>query len=303
MTADLTPIRAALKDGDKAAARRLLTPILKEQPSADAWTLAAQACDTPDAAIQCLRKALAIDAQHSTANRLLFKLEGAVPPAALEQRAREQAIAKQTAETLRQTLPPAANPLVVDKKPQRSRKPASPWRYVGCLGGVLLAASFTLIVLNMAGIVSGVWGTISRFTGGAAPVTEVDGVPLARVEDAAYLLPAAQSEPALVRDTDVLDTGLLHEYTFDGVRGREVGIYVQFLSLGANRVSRNVAIVRPDGSDGRRACQQESILEGDNNVVFVCTLDADGLWRVRIVGRDGESVGAYFVGVEDFAGS
>jgi len=303
MATDLTPIRTALKDGDTATARRLLTPILADQPSADAWTLAAQACATPDAAIQCLRKALLLDAQHSAANRLLFKLEGAIPPSALQQQAREQAVARQTAETLRQSLPPTANPLIVDKQPQRPRKPVSPWRYVGCFGGLLLLASFTLIVLNMAGIVSGVLGTISRFTGGAPPIMEVDGVPLARVEDAAYVLPAAQSEPALVRDTDVLDHGYLHEYTFDGVRGREVGIYVQFLSLGANRVSRNVAIVRPDGSDGRRACQQDTILEGDNNIVYVCTLDADGLWRVRIAGRAGESIGAYFVGVEDFAGS
>lgn len=301
MAVDLQPIRTALKAGDKVAARRLLTPILAAEPSADAWTLAAQACDSDEAAIKCLRKALALDPFHSAANRLLLKIEGAVPPEAIRRERDERIAAFATGEQLRQALPPEANPLVTEKRVRPPRQPMSPWRWVGCLGTIVLGLSISLLVMNLIGVVSGVFGTISRFTGGPTPVAEWQGVPLADLEDAAYLLPAVQSEPAIVRDADVLDDGYVHEYTFDGVSGQEVAVYVQFLSLGANQVSRNIAIIRPDGSDGRGTCTRDRIIEGDNNIVYSCRLNDTGVWRVRILGRAGESVGTYFVGVEDFA--
>ncbi|MGQ9908305.1 MAG: hypothetical protein ACUVS2_05655 [Candidatus Flexifilum sp.] len=302
MTIDLQPIREALKAGDKARARQLLTPILTSQPSADAWALAARACDTDEAAIKCLRKALALDPFHGEANRLLLRIEGAVPPEALRREREERIAAFATGELLQQMLKPEANPLVTEKRPRRAHKPASPWRAVGCLGFILLGLSVGLLTLNLIGIVSGVFGTIARATGGPTPVMEWQGVPLSAVENAAYVLPAAQSEPALVRDADVLDDGYVHEYTFAGTAGQEVAVYVQFLSLGADRVSRNVAILRPDGSDGRGSCTRDQIIQGDNNIVYICTLNQSGTWRVRILGRAGESVGAYFVGVEEFTG-
>ena len=49
MPADtLQPIRDALKTGDKKTAQALLRPLLKNQPTAEAWYLAAQACTTDD---------------------------------------------------------------------------------------------------------------------------------------------------------------------------------------------------------------------------------------------------------------
>jgi len=302
MTVDLEPIHAALKAGDKAGARRLLTLILTAHPSADVWVLAARACDTDEAAIKCLRKALALDPFHTNANRLLLKLEGAIPPEAIRREREERMAAFATGEQLRQALPPQANPLVTEKRVRPVRKPLSPWRMIGCLGVVVLGLSLSLLMMNLIGVVTGVFGTIARFTGGPTPVTEWQGVPLSQVENAALLLPAVQSEPAIVRDADVIDDGYVHEYSFEGVAGQPVAIYVQFLSLGANRVSRNVAILRPDGSDGRGSCTPDRIIEGDNNIVFTCVINATGTWRVRILGRAGESVGAYFVGVEDFAG-
>ncbi len=95
----------------------------------------------------------------------------------------------------------------------------------------------------------------------------------------------------------MLEPGYVHEYTFAGVHGQEYAIYVQFLSLGANRVSRNVVVLRPDDSDATN-CQADAILQGDNNITLTCPLDATGTWKVRILGRAGESVGAYFVGVQ-----
>lgn len=300
MTVDLQPIRAALKAGDKARARRLLTPILTSQPSADAWALAARACDTDEVAIKCLRKALALDPLHGEANRLLLQIEGAVPPEALRREREERIAAFATGELLRQMLPPEANPLVIDKRPRRARRPGSLWRVVGCLGVILLALPISLLVLNLIGVVSGVFGAVARITGGPTPVTAWQGVPLSELDDAASLLPAVQSEPALVRHADVLDDGYVHEYTFAGTAGQEVAIYVQFLSLGAERVSRNVALLRPDGSDGRGSCTRDRIIQGDTNIVYICRLSQNGVWRVRILGRAGESVGAYFVGVEAF---
>jgi hypothetical protein len=32
--------------------------------------------------------------------------------------------------------------------------------------------------------------------------------------------------------------------------------------------------------------------------LFTCLIDVTGVWRVLIMGRDQESVGAYFVGVQ-----
>jgi hypothetical protein len=75
-------------------------------------------------------------------------------------------------------------------------------------------------------------------------------------------------------------------------------VYVQFLSLAANRVSRNVVVLRPDGSNATPTCTQDAILQGDNNVTLDCPIDKTGTWKVRILGRDRESVGAYFVGIQ-----
>lgn len=75
MADSLTPIKRAIRAGDQARARRLLKPVLQDEPSADAWTLAAMVTETNDQAIKCLRKALAIDEWHSEANRMLSRLE------------------------------------------------------------------------------------------------------------------------------------------------------------------------------------------------------------------------------------
>src|SRR4051812_19480811 len=84
-TETLQPVRVALKAGDKKTAQRLLSPLLKVQPSADTWTLAAMACSNDEKAIYCLRQALELQPQHSAANRMLLKLEGVKPIPITEQ--------------------------------------------------------------------------------------------------------------------------------------------------------------------------------------------------------------------------
>lgn len=307
MAADnLAPIREALKNGDKAVARRLLPTLLKTQPTADLWTLAAQACDKQEDAIKCLRKALELDSLHSQANRLLFKLEGAKPPSAEEWD-------RLTAQRARQALPAEPIPL---KKVKRKRR-MTPGRWVGCLSFLLLGSACSLFTLNMIGVINGVFTTATVLLGGPTPVSQWQGQPLSEVSNAPVVIPPSQQEMIGVatsgddiaertssggRDADVLDPGYSHEYQFDAVQGSEYAVYIQFLSLDANRVSRNVAVLRPDGSDATPNCDQNSILQGDNNVTFICNIDATGTWGVRILGRDDESVGAYFVGIERMQG-
>lgn len=306
MSADLEPIREALKNGDKAAARKLLPPLLKSQPSADLWTLAAQACESKADGIKCLRKALALDPYHNQANRLLFKWEGPKPPTAEEWD-------RLTAEKARAQLPAELIPL---KKVKRQRK-MSPWRWIGCFSFLLFGMACTLFTFNMVGLISGVFTTASVMLGGPTPVTQWQGTDIGEIRSAAVVIPPSQSEvigepstgddravrtSAGGRDADVLDPGYSHEYQFDAMSGREYAIYIQFLSVGANRVSRNVAVLRPDGSDYTSNCERDNILQGDNNIAYICNIDSTGTWSVRILGREGESVGAYFVGIERMQG-
>lgn len=307
MAADpLAPIHEALKNGDKAAARRLLPPLLKTQPSADLWVLAAQACEKQEDAIKCLRKALELDPLHSRANRLLYKLEGAKPPSA-EQRER-------LAEERERSHPPV-KPIPL-KRAKRARK-FSLWRWLGCLSFLLLGSACSLFTLNMVGVINGMFTTATVLLGGPTPVSQWAGLPLVDVTNAPAVVPPSHSEMIGVanseddiaertssggRDADVLDPGYSHEYKFDAASGTQYAIYIQFLSLDANRVSRNVAVLRPDGSDATAACERNSILQGDNNVTYICDINASGIWSVRILGRDGESVGAYFVGIERMQG-
>ncbi len=272
------PIRAALKSGDKKTAQTLLRPLLQNQPSAEVWYLAAQACPTDDKAIQCLRRALDLQPQHSGANRLLFKLEG------LPREEAPKVVIK----------PEDLAPL---KKPKRQRRGRGR-RLVILLGILLIGSSCSLITMNLIGVISGPITAITRLFGGASPVKEIDGVPISQVDDAPVRIAPSESKPITSNDANVLEPGYVHEYTFAGVRGQEYAVYVQFLSLGANRVSRNVVLMRPDDSAATNLCESNVILQGDNNITLTCPLDVTGTWKVRILGREGESVGAYFVGVQ-----
>jgi hypothetical protein len=310
VTAELEPIRAALKNGDKATARQLLPPLLKAQPTADLWTLAALACEQKQDGIKCLRKALALDPLHTQANRLLFKWEGAKPPSADEW----QRLTGDNTAPLPEKI--TAKPLPLKKVRHKGKR--SPWRWVGILSFLLLGSACSLFTLNMAGVINGVFTRATVFLGGPTPVSQWNGQALANVDNAAEVIPASQSEqigeirgaddPAVRtstggRDADVLDPGYSHQYTFEAQAGDQYGIYVQFLSVGAARVSRNVAVLRPDGSSATETCEHESILQGDNNVAYICDIHSSGTWSVRILGREGESVGAYFVGIEQIQGA
>jgi hypothetical protein len=189
-------------------------------------------------------------------------------------------------------------------KKVRRKKKRSPFRTILLISIVLLAMGCSLVTMNLAGIITGPITLLNRLLGGGAPVTEIDGVPLYQVAEAPVIVRSSFTKPLNNenRDANVLDPGYAHEYTFEASDGAEMAIYVQFLSLGANKVSRNVVLVRPNGNDATGICEHNAILQGDNNVTLTCPIDENGRWKVRILGRAQESVGAYFVGVERMDG-
>lgn len=285
MPADPQPIKDALKAGDKQTAQALLRPLLKASPTADLWVLAARAANTPTQAIDFLRRALALDPHHNEANRLLFKLEGAKP---LAEQQRERAAPKPAIKE--EDLPPL-------KKPRRKR---ANWgrRLLILLLMLVFSTSCAAITLNLVGVITGPITALTVLTGGPQPVNEIEGVPIEQINDAPLRVEPAIRETAQARDTEVIDHGYLHAYTFNAAAGDTYSIYVQFLSVTANRVSRNVVIVNPSGRNATSQCQNDPILQGDNNVAFTCGINQSGAWQVRILGRRNESVGVYFIGVQ-----
>ncbi len=307
----LLQIRDALNAGNKKAAQKMLRPLLDNHPSAEVWRLAAQACTTTEKAIVCLRHAVALDPFHDGANRLLYKLESAqasmmvveelpsidmlTAPAYSQD---DMPTFEPEGELQPQIAPPARATLEVRRR--RRQRGSGRTLLLVCL--LLLAVSISVFTMNLVGIISGPITAVTTLLGGATPVREIDGVPINQVDAAPLVISPSKVEALDGRDTDVLEPGYQHEYTFDGRFGQEAAIYVQFLSVAANRVSRNVVVLRPNGSDATAGCTRDTILQGDNNVALTCTLDASGEWKVRILGRAGESVGVYFVGVEQIGG-
>ena len=281
----LQPIRDTLKAGDKKAAQRSLRRLLRTQPTADAWVLAAQSCGKKDEAIFCLKQALKLQPQHSRANRLLLRLEGAKPPTPIiEEQPSLEALAD-----------------IPLRKVRRTKRKRSTSRTIIILSVLVIGISISAVTMNMAGLITGPITAVTELTGGATPVKEIGGKPISQVENAPLLVEPSQTKPLQHQDADVIEPGYAHEYTFAASKGQDVAIYVQFLSIAANHVSRNVVVLRPDDSDATPKCDRDAILAGDNNVTFTCTIDTSGIWKVRILGRDKESVGAYFVGVQQMS--
>lgn len=74
--AHIAQVKQALKQGDKKQAMRLLKSILKENPTADAWYMAARLTDDRDKQRQYLKRALMLDSNHRKAKDLYRELGG-----------------------------------------------------------------------------------------------------------------------------------------------------------------------------------------------------------------------------------
>jgi len=295
MSASLSAIEDAIKQNDKVRARKLLKPLLQNEPDAEVWYLAALAMDTDEQAIKCLRQALKIDEFHSGANRLLYKLEGAMP---LHEQQRYAEMEKRKHKT--QGIKPLKK-IERQKKQDRFQKHAERQKRLtryGCLFSLLMSISCSMFAFSAIGMLPGFIGTVSSLLGGPAPVYEIDGTPIEARDDAPLVMTPSQSKKASNQDMDIMDNGFLHEYKFNAIGGKSYAIYVQFLSLNANQVSRNVVVIDALGDNVTDDCERDHILQGDNGVAYVCYARNSGEWSVRILGRTGESIGAYFVGVE-----
>jgi len=289
MLDELMPVMAAIEAGDKARARRLLRPLL-ENPTAELWYVASQAVEQPEHEAACLQRALALDPLHAKARTRLIELKGGAvqlvaPPAPTP------------------SLPqPPLDALTLPLK-ERERRRRSPLVKPGCLllalFSALAAAYFVASVLGL-----GIAGRLTALLSGLPPVREYNGVPVDQLPDPALVVPADQTTAlrAGQQEMQVLHDGYVHEYRFEASAGSEVAIYVQFLSLTAKAVRRNVAVLDASGQDARGRCQRDAILQDGSGIIFTCRANQSGTWTVRIFGKEGESSGAYFVSVERLGG-
>jgi hypothetical protein len=298
--------------------------VAKAQParSADEYVRLAERADDPAEAIAYLRQALALDAWHSKANRMLVQLEGARPPiqTGVTAQVKPDGAARKTAELKKtqqaaalkadarvstdEQVAPAAQPdgeaLEPLKKPRRKRK-RTVWTYVTIASIVLLNVTLSLFVAFALG--TDFAGKLRNLVIGKSPAQTINGTPMKDIPNVALTL-----TPSYNRDLsdhqatgDVMVAGDVHEYKFQATAGQELAINVQFVSLTAKNVGRNVGIIRPDGTNAEGSCQRDSILKDGSSVVFICKIDQSGLWRVRIYGIVDQSTGAYVVAVQPMA--
>ena len=228
------------------------------------------------------------------------------------------------------------NPL---KRP-RCRRRRIVWTNVGCIGMILLSLSSTYFVLmvlgsglpgRLRGIITGnrpvedtggevVYATPVAIVNGVpyygrplseygsagldvTPVTAINGTPVYARPDAVVVVSPLKSQ-ILTRQqpiSDILEPGFAHEYRFNATQGEELAIGIQFFSPTAQRVSRNIAILDPGGRNAGGECQQDSLLQGDNGLIFSCQIHMSGDWQIRLFGREGESSGVYVVAIETFS--
>lgn len=294
---ELISIMAAINTGDKARARQLLQPLLKTRPTAELWYQASRLTEKPEHELACLKQALGLDPYHGDARRRFHELQAQVTPPAPAV-ADAPAATPPKAPAPKKTQPaPAIVPADVPLKKARQRRKRGTWFYVGIVGSVLLSLTASYFVLLVLG--SPLPGRLRSLLGDAPPVTELNGVPLEQVHDAVFkVVPSrtstvTQTEPL----ADVLEPGVVHEYTFNARSGEELAIGVQFFSPAAQRVSRNLAILDPQGRDAESQCMRDHILQGDNGAVIICQIDRSGTWKLRLLGRENESSGAYVVSI------
>lgn len=305
LSPDLIAVMNAINAGDKARARRLLQPLLKSNPTAEAWYQAARLTEKPEHELACLRQALGLGPLHVDARRRYHELQASTSPPAQPQ----TAPAAPEAPTVRPAPPePVAAPrsrptapIAADLplKKVRHRRKRGTWFYVGIIAAVLMGISSTYFVLLVLG--SSLPGRLLGLVSGQPPVTEIDGVPLDQVEDAVLQIEPARSAvlPKMEPKADVLEPGFVHEYTFEVMAGQEVAIGIQFFSPTAQRVSRNIAVLDSDGEDAERHCGRGRILQGDSGAAITCRIHRSGTWKLRLLGREGESSGAYVVSIEN----
>lgn len=251
--------------------------------TADDFYRLAQAARREQDSIAYLKRALELDPFHADANRMLFKLEGAKPATAPD-RAFQPAV---------EPAAPFVQDVTAPLKKVRNTPRRTAWNYVAIFGFV----AFALTGVYVVALVTGNAGKLVGLLTGQQAVTEIEGTPIRDVPDAILTIEPQQSRELTKDGTagDTLSDGYSHEYFFNVVIGRELYVYVQFLSLSAKNVRDHVAVLRPDGSNATPGCETDQILRDGSSIAFICPANQSGQWTVRIIGIEGESTGAYVV--------
>lgn len=266
---------------------REIRPLLRTPITENANDLVEKASQTRDRfeAIAYLKRALELDPLHSRANRMLFQLEGAKPSNATP------------AEPARPAAPIDDGGLQPLKK-VRYKKRRSPWTTLALVCFLLMNATLLLVLLSVIGQGGTIMGLVDQVRGTPAPVLEVSGTPAGQVPNLVLTIQPIKAEALRpeVPVSDVLDAGRAHEYSFTGTSGSEALIGIQFFSPSASAVSKHVAIIDPLG--GKRQCYRDTIIQGEAGVAYICTINVSGEWRIRILGVQGESTGAYVISVD-----
>lgn len=261
----------------------VISPITSQSESADELCDKAKAAGDTTEAIRYLKRALELEPLHSKANRMLFQLEGA-------KSLREQEV--------KAAAPPMSLDELEPLKKVSNKKKRSPWTVIGIIGSVLMSLTATFFVLTFTG--SPIAGKISNMLmGKPQPVNEIQGTPIQNIPNVVLTVQPQESVPLQIDKevSGVLDNGVSKEYVFSGVSGQEVAIAVWFPA--ANKVSKNVALLDPQGVSAEALCSRGPLLADDGtNIALSCHLNQAGQWKIRLIGIDGESTGAYFVSVK-----
>jgi serine/threonine protein kinase len=252
----------------------------------------AEASSDKAQAIRLLRQALELEPLHSKANRMLFQLEGAKPLSELRSEVGSGKVAVASGVAL-PSIMEMTNILPEKNKTGNRKSRRNIWTWVGIGAFILSTATILFFILSFTG--SPLAGQIANFLQGIRPVDSIDGTPIAQVPDAVLQVDPAQTKTMGLDDVlnGVLDAGIAHEYRFQASYGNTIYLLTQFVSPEARSVSRNVAIIDAQGQPA--VCDRQRLLEGDNGVIVICNVRTPGEWRLRVLGIQGESTGAYFV--------
>lgn len=299
--------RQAIIAGETQRARQMVTALAKQLPdNPDVYYYAAFVARDRAHAEQMLARALALDEFHSGANRLHYQM-GAL---GFEAARAETPAAPRGAAPLNTASVP-----VVREADLRARRRGRWWRnmprgrvIVFALSAVTLSLSSGWLLMLMLGVGAQVVNPVASLVGAPQPIVAYDGLAITEYANPAELDGLVPSYNTVFgrgeagTTGDILRDGAMHEYALEARSGEELAIAVQFFSPFAENVPSNVAILDPAGNLAGARCQRDYILDQYTGVVFICNINLDGEWRVRIFGKERESSGVYVVTADKFTG-
>jgi hypothetical protein len=322
MLDSVQPVLEAIEKGDAQRARQLLRPLL-QNPTADVWYAASFVYEQPEHRITCLQRALKLDPLHGDARRRLKQLrQGRDLPLVSS----PQMDLLPPIELLVENVPKAPPPAPKSIWNVRNRRRRRNWALVGVAGSALLSLSAAYFVMTVLG--SPIPAQIRSLLTGSQPSNAAEGTPVfGQPSNSNFPTPASggktqiedisvegqnSSNVVLVRAnqskslqwekplSDVLDDGYAHEYTFTPMMGDEVAIGIQFFSPTAQNVGPNVAVLDSMDANAEESCERDAIFQDNTGIALICQINQPGLWKVQILGRQGESTGVYVITIDRF---